>query len=90
MDAKDRKYYLFAVRIIGDFGATIAVPVVVFVLIGQWLDGKYDKSPWFTIAAFVLAVLLSGKMIYKKAKRYGDEYQNIDSENSKSKITNPK
>ncbi len=78
MDAKDRKYYLFAVRIIGDFGASIAVPVVVFVLIGQWLDAKYDKSPWFTVIAFALAAVLSGKMIYKKAKRYGKEYQDID------------
>jgi len=78
MDAKDRKYYLFALRIIGDFGATIAVPVVIFVLIGQWLDDKYDKSPWFTVGAFVLAAVLSGKMIYKKAKRYGKEYQDID------------
>lgn len=77
MDAKDRKYYLFAVRIIGDFGASIAVPVVVFVLIGQWLDGKYDKSPWFTIFGFALAAILSGKMIYKKAKRYGKEYQDL-------------
>ena len=78
MDAKDRKYYLFALRIIGDFGASIAIPVVVFVLIGQWLDGKYEKSPWFTVIAFALAVVLSGKMIYKKAKRYGKEYQDID------------
>ena len=78
MDAKDRRYYLFALRIIGDFGASIAVPVVVFVLFGQWLDGKYDKSPWFTVIAFVLAAVLSGRMIYKKAKRYGKEYQDID------------
>ncbi len=78
MDAKDRKYYLFALRIIGDFGASIAVPVVIFVLIGQWLDDKYDKSPWFTVLAFVLAAVLSGRMIYKKAKRYGKEYQDLD------------
>ena len=78
MEAKDRKYYLFALRIISDFGATIAVPVVVFVLIGQWLDGKYNKSPWFTVLAFAIAAFLSGKMIYKKAKRYGREYQDLD------------
>ena len=78
MDAKDRRYYLFALRIIGDFGASIAVPVVVFVLFGQWLDGKYEKGPWFTVIAFALAAVLSGRMIYKKAKRYGKEYQDID------------
>ncbi len=78
MDAKDRRYYLFALRIIEDFGASIAVPVVVFVLFGQWLDGKYEKGPWFTVIAFALAAVLSGKMIYKKAKRYGKDYQDID------------
>ncbi len=65
-------------RIIGDFGATIAVPVIVFVIIGQWLEGRYGYAPWFTVAAFVLAALLSGRMIYKKAKEYGKEYDSLD------------
>lgn len=78
LDPKDRKYTLMGLRIIGDFGATIAVPVIVFVLIGQWLEDTYGHTPWFTIAAFVLAALLSGKMIYKKAKQYGKEYQDLE------------
>ena len=73
----DRAYYMFALRIVGDFGATIAVPVVLFVLLGQYLDGKYNKSPLFTVLGFVLAALLSGMSIYKKAKRYGAEYQRL-------------
>jgi len=79
MDKKttDREYYLFALRIIGDFGATIAMPVVVFVLFGQWLDGKYETSPLFTIIGFVLAALISAKIIHKKAKRYGEQYQKL-------------
>lgn len=77
-----RDYYLFAIRTIGDFGATIAVPVVIFVLIGQYLDGKYDKGPIFTISAFILAALVSGKIIYKKSKIYGRDYQTlVDNEN---------
>lgn len=76
---KDRKYIMMGLRIIGDFGVTIAVPAVVFVLIGQWLDGKYGMSPWFTILGFVLAALITAKIIYRKAKAYGEEYQNIDS-----------
>lgn len=78
IDPKDRKYYLLGLRIAGDFGATIAAPVVVFVLIGQWLDEKYDKNPWLTVASFLLAAVLSGVMIYKKAKRYGKQFQDID------------
>ena len=74
----DRAYYMFALRIVGDFGATIAVPVVMFVLLGQYLDEKYNKSPLFTILGFALAAVLSGMSIYKKAKKYGREYQQMN------------
>jgi len=72
------QYQLFAFKMLGDFGASIAVPVVVLVLIGQYLDGKYDKSPLFTILGFVLAALTTAKIIYKKAKRYGEEYKRMN------------
>ncbi|MFA7315167.1 MAG: AtpZ/AtpI family protein [Candidatus Magasanikbacteria bacterium] len=74
----DRRYTMLGLRIVGDFGAIIAVPIIVFVFIGQWLEGKYGHAPWFTISAFVLAAFLSGKMIYKKAKQYGEEYKKLD------------
>lgn len=74
----DREYYLFALKIIGDFGATIAVPVVVFVLMGQYLDNRWGYSPLFSILGFALAVLLSGRIIYRKAKEYGKEYQRLN------------
>lgn len=73
----DRQYYLFALRIASDFGATIAVPVITFVLVGRWMDKKYDKRVLFTIMGFVLAALISGRIIYKKSKRYGKEYQTL-------------
>lgn len=77
MENKDRVYYLFALKIVGDFGATIAVPVVVFVLLGEYLDGRYHTSPWFTIAAFILAALISGKMVYTKTKQYAETYKKL-------------
>ena len=73
-----REYYLFAFKIIGDFGVSIAVPTVLFVLIGQYFDEKYHKTPLFTILGFVLAALISGKIIYKKAKDYGAEYKRMN------------
>lgn len=73
----ERKYVVFAARIIGDFGATIAIPVVVLVLAGRWLDGRYGTQPWCMIGGFLLAALISGRMIYKKAKKLGKEFQDL-------------
>ncbi len=75
-----RQYQLFAFKMLGDFGFAIAAPVVLFVLAGQYLDGKYDRSPLFTILGFVLAALVTAKIIYKKAKRYGEEYKRMNEE----------
>jgi ABC-type dipeptide/oligopeptide/nickel transport system permease component len=80
---KNRQYYLFAMRIMGDFGATIAIPVVVFVLIGQRLDNTYHTGILFTACGFVLSALISGLAIYRKAKRYGKEYESLNQKISK-------
>lgn len=82
MDAKnpktsDREYYLFALRIIGDFGVNIAVPAVLAALLGNWLDEKYDRYPLFIILCLIVAFLFTAKIIQKKAKKYGDEYQKM-------------
>jgi len=73
----DRAYYLFALRIVGDFGATIAVPAVLASLLGRWLDEKYDKYPLFIILSLLVAFLLTIRIIQTKAKRYGDEYNKM-------------
>ncbi|MEK7680615.1 MAG: AtpZ/AtpI family protein [Patescibacteria group bacterium] len=75
--SKSREYYLFAFKIMGDFGASIAIPVILFVLAGQYLDEKYRRGPLFTILGFVLAALISVKIIHKKAKNYGEEYKKL-------------
>ena len=76
MDQKDRRAYLLGLKIAGDFGATIAIPVVVFVLIGKWLDARAATAPRYMILGFIVAALMSANIIYRKAKRYGKQYQN--------------
>lgn len=73
----DRDYYLFALKIVGDFGVSLAAPVVVFALIGQSLDEKYQTRPWFLILGFVVAAVSSGAIIYRKAKKYGEIYKKM-------------
>lgn len=82
----DRTYMLFGARIVGDFGATIAVPIVLLALLGKWLDGQWGTGPWMLILGFVLAAVLSGLSITRKAKAYGDAYQKlVDSETPHTK-----
>jgi len=83
--SNDRNYLLLGVRIVGDFGATIAVPVVLLSLAGKALDARWGTSPMLLIAGFALAAVLSGISITRKAKRYGRLYQTlVDSDISKT------
>lgn len=77
-DPKDRRYMTLGLKIAADFGAGIAAPVVIFVLIGQYIEKKYGGAPFVTMGAFVLAAVISGIYIYKKAKQYGKEFADID------------
>ena len=82
-DPKDRKLYLLGLRIAGDFGAVIAVPIIVFVSIGQKLDSYYNIQPWCTVLAFILSAIISGAIIYKRAKSYGKIYADLIDEHKK-------
>ncbi len=73
----DRRYWLFGLRIAGDFGITLALPVVILAYFGKRLDTRFDTAPWLLIAGFASAALTSGILIYRKAKRYGKEYQQL-------------
>ncbi len=84
--SSSRDYYILAFKIIGSFGASISVPVVVFVLIGQYFDKKYSSSPWLTVLAFVLAALVSAKIVNKQAKIFGAEYKRLNDNGKTSKI----
>lgn len=74
----EQKYYIFAFKIIGDFGATLAVPVVISAIIGQKLDEIWHTRPLMLGIFMALSALLSGYMIYKKSKVYGKEFQDLD------------
>jgi len=73
-----REYYLFAFRILGDFGVTIAVPVVLLVLVGHYADAKYGSSPLYTVLGFVIAALITIRIVRKKAEAYGNEYKKMN------------
>ncbi|MFH2062617.1 MAG: AtpZ/AtpI family protein [bacterium] len=76
---QDRKYVILGLRIVGEFGAIIAVPVVLLSLLGKYLDQRYGTAPAFLIAGFLLAAVLSGVSVYRRAREFGREYSQIES-----------
>lgn len=81
---------MLGLRIIGEFGFIIAVPVVLLALLGEWLDAKYETAPLFLVAGFVLAALLSGISIYRRAKEFGREYMSIEEASGHKKSSESK
>ncbi len=79
----DRRSYLLGLRIMGDFGASIAVPVIIFVLIGKWLQTKYGGAPFGVVIGFVLSAALSARIIRRKTKWYAAEYKALESAKKK-------
>jgi hypothetical protein len=77
--SNDGAYYLFGLRLIGDFGATIAIPVVVLSWVGRRLDERWGTKPWLVLCSFTLAALLSGYVIYRKARTYEKAFKELDS-----------
>ncbi len=86
---QDRRYAMFGLRIAGDFGASIAIPVVAFVFGGQWLERRYGHEPWFTVTGFALAALLSGFIVYSRTKEYAAEYQRLNDAVAAAKAKKP-
>lgn len=74
----DRRYMMLAMAIAADFGISIAAPVVVFSYVGQRIDAAYGTSPAFVIAGFGVSALLSGFVVYRKAKMYARKFKDLD------------
>lgn len=73
----DKRYMLLAVRIMGEFGASIAIPVVVLALLGKHLDARFGTTPYLRVSGFVLAALITAAIVRKRAYDFGKEYEAI-------------
>ena len=46
-------------------GTQYAASIVVCLLIGWWLDGKYGTSPWFVVSGVILGAVAGFYNLYK-------------------------
>lgn len=56
-----------AVSLAWELGYSIAVPLVIFALIGRLLDKKLGTSPWLLLIGILIAIISSSYIVYKKA-----------------------
>lgn len=53
---------------LGNLGFQIAVPLVLFVLLGQWLDERYLTSPAFLLGGVALSLVTTTLALIRKIK----------------------
>ena len=63
-------------KLLGDLGFLIAVPLVVFGLVGRMLDRKFGTSPWLLLAGLVISLIVTSISIYKKTLQLTADMEN--------------
>lgn len=56
-----------------EMGYTIAVPLVIFALIGRFADKYFDTSPLFLLGGIIFSIFISIALLYRKVKKILDE-----------------
>jgi len=75
MDEKDRGS-TSALALVAQLGFSIALPMVVFIGGGAWLDAQFRTTPWLLFLGIFLGLLSAGAALYQLAKvpaRRGDK-----------------
>ena len=67
MDGKDRGSTT-ALALVAQLGFSIAVPMVVFIGGGAWLDGQFRTAPWLLFVGIFLGLISAGAALYQLAK----------------------
>lgn len=64
---------LNALGFVTDVFISIALPTTLFAWLGRKADVAWNTSPWMTVIGFILAIGLSGLLVYRKAKQMEKE-----------------
>ena len=68
-EKKEKMVLLKTVSLAWELGYLIAVPLVVFAASGRFLDRKYETSPIFLLSGILLAMAVSGVLVFRKTKK---------------------
>lgn len=73
----DNAYYLLGLRVLADFGATIAIPAIIASVLGAKLDAAWGTKPYATLSFLAVAFVCTAALIRRKAVAYGKTYQEL-------------
>lgn len=65
-----KNYYFLTLKVVGEFGVAIALPIILLVLLGKYLDNLTGKQPLFTLIGFIVAIFVAGKLFMSRAKQH--------------------
>lgn len=51
----------------------IAIPVVIFALIGIFVDTRFDTSPWLTLLGMVIGFFAAGALLKQQLQKVDQE-----------------
>jgi F0F1-type ATP synthase assembly protein I len=76
-----------ALKLAWELGYTITIPLVILVLVGRFLDKRFDTSPIFLLAGILLSMITSVVGIYRTVKPILSKFEREDKElkNEKTK-----
>ena len=66
MQDKEKNSLSAGLALAWELGYLIAIPIVVFGIIGRILDNKFGTSPWILLAAIFISLLISGIAVARK------------------------
>ena len=68
------------------FGYTIAVPLVVFALLGRYLDATLKTAPWLFLVGILLAIASSSALLVRKALQITREFDRASRDSSQQPL----
>ena len=67
---QDKFSFYYSISLVGQVGWSVAVPLVVFILIGVFLDKQFGTKPAFIFAGVGLGMIVSFFSLYKLLKPF--------------------
>ena len=87
-DKKDNTNWKIGLYLFSQLTAWIAVPVILAVFLGRWLDNKYDSSPWLFLITVGIAFVISNIGIVKQSLKTMKEIERQAEEEKNNKKNN--